>query len=52
MFENLMVVAAIAAVLWLGAYAYYVFTSRGQQEIGRDIEALEKKLRESREGEQ
>lgn len=47
MFGNLMVVAAIAAVLWLGAFIYYLFTSRQQKDIAREIEALEERLGDS-----
>jgi CcmD family protein len=47
MFENLLVVAAVAAVLWLGAFVYYLMTSRQQKDIAREIEALEKQLGEN-----
>ncbi len=47
MFENLMFVAGIAAVLWLGSFVYYLFTSRQQNDIAREIEALEEQLGES-----
>ena len=47
MFENLLVVAAVAAILWLGAFIYYLFTSRQQKDIAREIEQLEKQLGEN-----
>jgi CcmD family protein len=47
MFENLMVVAIVAAVLWLGAFAYYLFTSSQQKDIAREIDELEKQLGEN-----
>lgn len=47
MFENLMFVAVITAVLWLGAFVYYLFTSRQQKDLAREIEALEEQLGES-----
>ncbi len=42
--ENLMVVAGIAMLLWLGSYAYYLYTSRQQQDIAVEIDTLEKML--------
>ncbi len=47
MFENLIFIAGIAAVLWLGTFVYYLFTSRQQSEIAREIEDLEEQLGES-----
>lgn len=47
MFENLIIVAIIAAVLWLGGYAFYVYISRQQQDIAHDIQSLEDMLGES-----
>lgn len=44
MFENLLVVAIIAMVLWLASYGIYLYTSRQQQDIARDIEAVEEML--------
>jgi len=44
MFENLIVVAGLAMLLWLGSYAYYLHTSRQQQGIAKEIDILEKML--------
>jgi len=44
MFDNLMVVAGLAMLLWMGSYAYYLYTSRQQQELVEEIDVLEKKL--------
>ncbi len=44
MFENLLVVAGIAMLLWLGTYAYYLYTSRQQKLISEEINVLEKML--------
>lgn len=44
MFENLMIVAGIAAVLWLSGYGFYLYTSRQQQDIAQEIKALEEML--------
>lgn len=47
MFENLTLVIVLIAVLWLGAYGYYLYTSRQQEEIVDDLERLNKKLDEA-----
>lgn len=47
MFENLTLVIVLIAVLWLGAYGYYLYTSRQQEEIADDLERLNKKLDEA-----
>jgi preprotein translocase subunit YajC len=44
MFENLIIVAIIAMVLWMGSYAYYTYTSKQQQQLEEDIHSLEKIL--------
>ncbi len=44
MFENLMIVAGIAAVLWLSGYGFYLYTSRQQRDIAQEIDALEEML--------
>jgi uncharacterized membrane protein YphA (DoxX/SURF4 family) len=47
MFENLTLVIIIITVLWLGAYAYYLYTSRQQKNIADEVEQLEKRLDEA-----
>jgi len=41
MFENLTTIAIIASILWMGLIAFYVYTSRQQKDIQKDIEELE-----------
>lgn len=47
MFENLTLVVVLIAVLWLGAYGFYLYTSRQQKDIVDDLERLNKKLDEA-----
>lgn len=47
MFENLTLVVVLIAVLWLGAYGFYLYTSRQQEDIVDDLERLNKKLDEA-----
>jgi hypothetical protein len=47
MFENLMLVVVLIVILWLGAFGYYLYTSRQQKEIIDDLERLNKKLDEA-----
>ena len=47
MFENLTLVVVLIAVLWLGAYGFYLYTSRQQEDIADDLERLNKKLDEA-----
>ena len=44
MFDNLMVVALIIIVLWLGAMAYYFYVSRQQRDLADEIEKLREQL--------
>ncbi len=44
MFDNLLVVALIIIVLWLGAMAYYFYVSRQQNELGDEIDKLREQL--------
>ena len=41
MFENLTTIAIITSVLWMGLTGFYVYTSRQQKDIQKDIEELE-----------
>lgn len=47
MFENLTLVIGIIVVLWLGAFGYYLYTSRQQKDIVDQVEQLQKKLDEA-----
>lgn len=44
MLENLVVVAVVIIVLWLGAMGYYLFVSRQQNELADEIEKLREQL--------
>ena len=47
MFENLtlvIVLIVIFSLFWLGAYGFYLYTSRQQKDIVEDLERLNKKL--------
>lgn len=46
MLENLTLLAVVITIFWLGALAYYFYTSRQQRKIRRDLEALREKLEE------
>jgi hypothetical protein len=41
MLENLTTIAIIASILWMGLIGFYVYSSRQQKDIQKDIEALE-----------
>lgn len=47
MFENLTLVIVLITVLWVGAYAFYLYTSRQQKNLADDVEQLEKRLDEA-----
>lgn len=44
MLENLVVVAVVIILLWLGAMAYYLFVSRQQNDLEDEIEKLRTQL--------
>lgn len=46
MFENLTLVIILITILWLGAYAFYLYTSRQQKNIADELEQLQHKLDE------
>lgn len=50
MFDNLVLVAIVIIVMWLGAMAYYYFVSRQQNELANEIEKLRAQLDESEGG--
>lgn len=47
MFENLTLLIVIIALFWLGAFGYYLYTSRQQNHIANDLDRLNKKLDKS-----
>ena len=47
MFENLTLVIILIVILWLGAFAYYLYTSRQQKNLADKVEQLEKRLDEA-----
>ena len=44
MFDNLTLIAIIVILFWLGIFAYYMITSRQQQELQKDMEELQEML--------
>ncbi len=44
MLENLTLLAIIITVFWMAALAYYLYTSRQQNEIREDLDDLREKL--------
>ena len=46
MFENLTLLIVLIIILWLGAFGYYLYTSRQQKGIADELDRLQKKLDE------
>lgn len=46
MFDNLIIVAVIAIILWVGLFIFYLISSRQQQKIERDLQDLESMLQD------
>ena len=46
MFENLVLIAVVIMILWVGALAYYLITSRQQSDLQENIESLQSMLEE------
>ncbi len=46
MFENWSLIVALIVILWLGAFSYYLYTSRQQKGIADELERLQNKLDE------
>lgn len=46
MLDNLVVVAIVIIVLWLGAMAFYFYVSRQQSDLADEIEKLRQQLNE------
>lgn len=47
MFENLTLLIVLIALFWLGAYGFYLYTSRQQKDIANDLDRLNEKLNKS-----
>jgi hypothetical protein len=47
MFENLLLIAVVIMIMWVGALAYYLITSRQQTDLQKDIESLRNMLDEA-----
>ena len=46
MFENLILIAVVIMIMWVGVLAYYLVTSRQQADLQKDIESLREMLDE------
>jgi hypothetical protein len=46
MFENLLLIAVVIMILWVGILAYYLVTSRQQTDLQKNIESLREMLDE------
>lgn len=46
MFENLLLIAVVIMIMWVGVLAYYLITSRQQTDLQKDIESLREMLDE------
>jgi hypothetical protein len=44
--DNLTILAIVIIVFWLGALAFYFYTSRQQRDIRSDLDALRTRLEE------
>lgn len=49
MFDNLLAIAVIIIILWLITLALYFYSSRRQQNLQQEIEAVRKKLDQTKE---
>ncbi len=47
MFENLLLIAIVIMIMWLGVMAYYLVTSRPQTDLQKNIESLRDMLDET-----
>ena len=47
MFENLTLLIIIIFLFWLGAFGFYMYTSRQQKNIGADLDRLHRELDQS-----
>lgn len=44
MFDNLLLIAIVIMIMWVGVLAYYLITSRQQADLQKDIEFLREML--------
>ncbi|MCA9872372.1 MAG: hypothetical protein KC441_01925 [Anaerolineales bacterium] len=44
MFTNLLIITILVIVFWLGATAFYLYTSRQQESLEKDITSLQNML--------
>ncbi|HEX6385764.1 MAG TPA: hypothetical protein VF177_13925 [Anaerolineae bacterium] len=44
MLDNLPLIAIVLIILWLAAFAFYMYTSRQQRDIENELDALKKML--------
>jgi preprotein translocase subunit YajC len=44
MLDNLVLIAVVIMILWIGVLAYYLVTSRQQKDLQKDIESLREML--------
>lgn len=51
MFSNLLLVTVIVFVLWLAAMGYYLYSSRQQESLEDQVEAVQKLLDDSNQSE-
>jgi hypothetical protein len=47
MFENLTFLIVLISLFWLGAFGFYLYTSRQQKDIANDLDRLNEKLNKS-----
>ena len=47
MLGNLVLIAVVIMILWIGVLAYYLVTSRQQKDLEKNIESLREMLDES-----
>lgn len=47
MFENLILIAVVIMILWVGTLAFYLVTSHQQTDLQENIESLQSMLDES-----
>ena len=47
MLENLLLIAVVIMILWVGVLAYYLYTSRQQTDLQKEIEDLRDMLDET-----
>jgi uncharacterized membrane-anchored protein YhcB (DUF1043 family) len=47
MLENLLLIAIVIMIMWVGALVYYLVTSRQQTDLQKNIESLREMLDET-----